>query len=192
MSEKQYDMNRRSFVKTGLGAAGAAALGGASAGAASQETGGGLRVNGMPAVELPHTGFVTARLGIGGVLWRGYSGMPKNGLTHDDVVDQYCQAYEAGVRYYDTSWGYGAPGSTAKDLLAGKGVHGEELIGRAIENVRDQVYLATKAEGAILSPNADLDLLAETSARLWNTDHVWRMAEPYKDAAPKSDGKSSA
>jgi hypothetical protein len=135
MSERQHDMNRRSFVKSGLGAAGAAALGGASTVAASREAPAGLTVNGMPAVELPHTGFVTARLGIGGALWGGYRGMPGRRLSHDEIVEKYREAYDAGVRYYDTSWGYSAPGSSVQQLLKGEGVHGEELIGRAIENV---------------------------------------------------------
>jgi len=67
-------------------------------------------------------------------------------------------AVEAGITFFDTAPGYG-------------GGESEELVGRALADVRDDVILATKVPGDQLAPEQVI-ASCETSLRLLGTDAI--------------------
>ncbi len=84
----------------------------------------------------------------------GFGGIPIQRVSETEAVEVVRRCYEHGLNYYDTARGY---------------TNSEERIGKALEDVRDKVYLATKshqrtAEGIFSE--------LETSLRNLRTDHV--------------------
>lgn len=68
-------------------------------------------------------------------------------------------AFEQGINYFDTAEGY-------------QGGQSEEAIGRALEGVRDQVYLASKVKCMPDTTKEELMRSLEGSLRRLRTDHV--------------------
>ena len=90
--------------------------------------------------------------------WKGGYG-PQ--LSFEDRVAMIRHAFESGIRYFDTSPNYG---------------ESEALMGEALRDVRDQVYLATKvgvprADNAILKPE-EVRASLEKSLEVLKTDRV--------------------
>jgi predicted aldo/keto reductase-like oxidoreductase len=84
----------------------------------------------------------------------GFGGIPIQRVSEAEAVEVVRRCYEHGLNYFDTARGY---------------TNSEERIGKALEDVRDKVYLATKshqrtAEGVF----GEL----ETSLKNLKTDHV--------------------
>jgi aryl-alcohol dehydrogenase-like predicted oxidoreductase len=115
-------MNRRSFLKTGAGtAAGLAVAGTAGAGAVEEAVE--KRIAGMPARTLPRSQRTLPILGLGTATM-----MPFSPLTDEEKVRLIHHAYDRGIRYFDTAALYQT----------------EPYLGEALEDVRDEVYYATK------------------------------------------------
>jgi diketogulonate reductase-like aldo/keto reductase len=90
-------------------------------------------------------------MGIGGYLSR-------DALQDDNQIKALRLGIELGMTFIDTAESYG------------KG-HSEELVGRAIEGIRDNVFIATKVSPEHLSYDALLQS-AEGSLRRLNTDYI--------------------
>ena len=84
----------------------------------------------------------------------GFGGIPIQRVSEEEAVAVVRRCHEHGLNYYDTARGY---------------TNSEERIGKALEGVRDEVYLATKshqrtAEGVFRE--------LETSLRNLRTDYI--------------------
>ena len=71
---------------------------------------------------LGRTGLKVRRIGFGGI--------PIQQISEEEAIKVVRHCYEVGINYFDTARGYTVS---------------EERIGKALEDVRDQVYLATKS-----------------------------------------------
>jgi aryl-alcohol dehydrogenase-like predicted oxidoreductase len=136
MARGKRGLDRRSFVKAGLGTvAGVATIGSgtelAKTAAAAEAP---ATIGGMTTVALPRTGFVTPRFALGGSAMAGYGLKNFTTMTPERMVECVRHAYDEGVRYFDTAVSY------RRGLKLG----GEEVLGNALHDVRDQVYLNTK------------------------------------------------
>lgn len=60
----------------------------------------------------------------------GFGGIPIQRVTEEEAVRVVRRCYELGINYFDTARGY---------------TNSEERIGKALEDVRDEVFLATKS-----------------------------------------------
>ena len=60
----------------------------------------------------------------------GFGGIPIQRISEEDAISVVKRCYELGINYYDTARGY---------------TTSEERIGKALEGIRDNVYLATKS-----------------------------------------------
>jgi predicted aldo/keto reductase-like oxidoreductase len=84
----------------------------------------------------------------------GFGGIPIQRVSEDDAVALVRRCYELGVNYYDTARGYTVS---------------EERIGKALEDVRDDVILATKS-GSRTAEGLEAEL--ETSLGNLRTDRI--------------------
>ena len=60
----------------------------------------------------------------------GFGGIPIQRISEKDSIEVVIRCYDLGINYYDTARGY---------------TNSEERIGKALEDVRENVYLATKS-----------------------------------------------
>jgi hypothetical protein len=60
----------------------------------------------------------------------GFGGIPIQSVSEEEAIDVVRRCYDLGLNYYDTARGY---------------TTSEERIGKALEGVRDKVYIATKS-----------------------------------------------
>lgn len=119
--ESRVSVGRRGFLATGL----AAAL--LQSGARGTQT---PVPSGMPRRAFGRTGRELPILAMGGsAMVRKWEAGYGPQLSFDDRVKMTRHAFESGVRYFDTSPNYG---------------ESEAIIGEALHDVRDQIYLATK------------------------------------------------
>lgn len=157
MREKKPSVDRREFLKTGLtAAAGAAALGAGLAGAAAPRNKS-IRVTGaIPTRPFGKTGHRLPILGMGGSAlidrWAPMYGVPT--VSRDERVKMIRYGYDKGIRYFDTARGY---------------ADSESMMGEALEGVRDEVYIATKA-AARGADQVKRDV--ETSLKELRTDYL--------------------
>jgi aryl-alcohol dehydrogenase-like predicted oxidoreductase len=122
MKKKDSELSRRNFIKAGIGtAAGMAALG---TGTGSRPAAAAM-MSGMTAAKLPKSGYATPILGFGtATLMPQYNPAPT-----EEKVRLIRYGYDKGIRYFDTAAIYRT----------------EAYVGEALKDVRDDVYLATKA-----------------------------------------------
>jgi predicted aldo/keto reductase-like oxidoreductase len=125
-------------------------------GAATPEAAAAPATGAMPTRTLGKTGHTLPVLGMGGaVLQHKYAEMlavPK--LSDEARIEMIRHGYDRGVRYVDTARGYG---------------ESESIMGRALKDVRDDVYLATKVWA--LEPAAARGSV-ESSLKELGVDHV--------------------
>lgn len=149
--------DRRGF----LAATVAAGIGGAQTLAAAGESVA-TPSRGLPMREFGKTGVRLPILGFGGSAmvekWNAAYG-PQ--LPRDERVAMVRHAFQSGIRYFDTSPNYG---------------ESEAILGEALHDVRDQVYLATKvgvppSDNAILEPS-QVRASLEASLQRLRTDRV--------------------
>ncbi len=125
-------MDRRTFLKSSLGAAGATAVVGMSSAAAEGDAALHKNDGTIPTRILGKTGLAMPVLGHGGsaIMADEY---PYYGLTdvpsHEARVAMIRHAFDKGIRYFDTARIYR---------------ESEQLFGEALKDVKDQVYLASK------------------------------------------------
>ncbi len=152
--DNRIDVDRRRFLKAGLGVAAAAGLGGTLA--VKQSEGAVQDDDGIPTTVLGKTGRRLPILGCGGAAiaprLAPIFGVPS--LSLEDRVALIRRAYQAGVRYFDTARGY---------------QESEMVYGRALEDVRSEVYLATKVHAS--SPD-EVRGSVETSLTELKTDFI--------------------
>ncbi|HEV8002801.1 MAG TPA: aldo/keto reductase [Planctomycetaceae bacterium] len=149
-------LDRRGFLKSGvLAGAGAAVLTGAATG-----------LKAAPPTSDEHTSIPIRPFGKTGwklpVLAMGGSAMVKQFisaygvklLSTDERVAMVRHAYDRGIRYFDTARVYG---------------ESESIIGKALKDVRQNIFLATKIY--VTNP-ANTRKCLETSLKELGTDHV--------------------
>ncbi len=161
MSHSSPDVERRSFLKSGLLAAGATALGGGLAldNAVAEEVK--LAPAEPSAGEIPQrpfgrTGRTLPILGMGGsamvrLFIKAYG---VDLIPEDERVAMVRHAFDSGIRYFDTARVYG---------------ESESIVGRGLKGVRDQCYVATKSH----VPDAgQVRKSVETSLKQLGMDYV--------------------
>src|SRR3954467_3088409 len=111
--------------------------------------------------QLGHTGMQVSPLCLGAMMF-GEWGNP----DHDESVRMIHRSLDAGINFIDTADVYAAGES-------------EEIVGRALQDRRDEIVLATKAHGAMGEGvnergNSRLWLIreVESSLRRLGTDHI--------------------
>ena len=136
MHDTNQELDRRDFMKIGVQATAAAAVGvaGISAGAAARGAAPeGKRItfaDTLPTRKLGKTGVELPILGYGG------AALPKkfgNPLATEDRVKLVRHAYDSGIRYFDTAISY-----TYGDSQA--------IIGKSLKDVRNNVFITTKVD----------------------------------------------
>jgi len=132
MGEKNHGLDRRDFMKKGaqVTAAAAAVLSTSTARGAVPEDKNITLTDAMPARVLGKTNVELPILGYGG------AALPKkwgNTLSTEDRVKLVRHAYESGIRYFDTAISYTYSESQA-------------IIGKALKDVRDNVFITTKVD----------------------------------------------
>ena len=139
MSKKKSDgLDRRTFLKAGLGVtAGAVTMGGGVAlgGDAAQSRVPDERPTapsgGLPTRVLGKTGVELPRLGFGGAAIVSQWRFNVAEYSEEQRVELVRYAFKRGIRYFDTAGNY---------------FECEDLLGRGLEGIRDQVFLNTKVE----------------------------------------------
>jgi len=157
MTPDESTMNRRSFLKTGAAAAaGAALISGASRAHAAPAKKEITFPAGIPTRPFGKTGHVLPVLGHGGsAMVNSWASAYMVKLDPEaDRVKMVRYAYDKGVRYFDTARVYS---------------ESERIMGAALKDVRENVYLATKV--ADPSPDRTRQSL-ETSLKELGTDYV--------------------
>jgi predicted aldo/keto reductase-like oxidoreductase len=153
MSDPTPEPGRRSFLKTGLLAAGTVALGPTlRQSAKADSTGPGA----IPERKFGKTGLTLPVLGMGGSAMvqrfiRAY-GVPL--LSMDERVAMVRHAFDSGIRYFDSARVYG---------------ESEEVIGKGLKGVRNQALITTKV--AITKPD-QVRKSVETSLKEYGVDYI--------------------
>lgn len=131
MNSNIHPLNRREFLKGSAAAGGALALGGkagASVPAQKQIT---TKAGALPERALGRTGHTLPIFGHGGsAMFKGdiaYYGVPL--LPLEERIAMVRHGYDSGIRYFDTARIYG---------------ESEEIMGKALADVRDNAYIASK------------------------------------------------
>jgi aryl-alcohol dehydrogenase-like predicted oxidoreductase len=153
MSEQTPEPGRRTFLKTGLLAAGSVALAPTlrqSTAAPAEET------SAIPVRKFGKTGLTLPVLGMGGsaMVQRFISAYGVKLLSMDERIAMVRHAYDSGIRYFDSARVYG---------------ESEKIIGSGIKDVRDKVFLTTKV--AVAKPEAVRGSV-ETSLKEYGVDHL--------------------
>ena len=133
MGEENKKLDRRDFIWKGTQAAAATVVAGLGANTAQGAVPKEKRItfpDALPTRRLGKTGVELPMLGYGG------AALPKkwgNPLSDEGRVKLVRHAYDAGIRYFDTAISY-----TYADSQA--------IIGDALKNVRDNVFITTKVD----------------------------------------------
>lgn len=156
MSKRMAEVRRREFLKAGLVAVGAAALGSAPARADGPVKTARTAGTAIPTKAFGKTGVVLPILGMGGsaMVKRFIADYGVELIPEDERVAMVRRAFDAGIRYFDTARVYG---------------ESESIMGRGLKGVRDQVFIATKV--AETDP-ARVRKSLETSLNQLGTDRV--------------------
>ena len=158
MREPKDGMNRREFVKKGLQvAAGAAALSSGIARAAVPKDKKIAVTGSIPTREFGKTGYTLPILGFGGCgIVKRWGAMGYNApvLPEEERVALVRYGYDKGIRYFDTARQY---------------YESEEIMGKGLKGIRDEVYLASKIWA--FKPE-DVRESVETSLKTLQTNYV--------------------
>ena len=100
----------------------------------------------MKEIVLGRTGLKVKSLGFGGI--------PIQRVSEEEAVEVVRRCYDLGLNYYDTARGY---------------TTSEERIGKALEDVRDRVIIATKSHQRTAE---GIERELEISLRSLRTDHI--------------------
>jgi aryl-alcohol dehydrogenase-like predicted oxidoreductase len=157
MKGQTPEPGRRHFLKTGLLAAGTAALGptvrqsSSEAGAADSSTTGAI-----PVRKFGKTGLTLPVLGMGGsaMVQRFIQAYGVKLLSMDERIAMVRHAFDSGIRYFDSARVYG---------------ESEEIIGKGLKGVRDQAFITTKV--AVFKPEQVRNSV-ETSLKQYGVDQI--------------------
>lgn len=139
MKDERTGIDRRKFISTGIqAAAGAMAFGAGAARGAMPKNKTIPSPGAIPARPFGKTGHVLPILGHGGsAMVDSWSSAYNVQLeSHDKRIEMVRHGYERGIRYFDTARVYG---------------ESERIMGEALKDVRDNIFLATK----VAAPNPD-------------------------------------
>jgi aryl-alcohol dehydrogenase-like predicted oxidoreductase len=156
MSDQKPGPGRRSFLKTGLLAAGSIALTPglrkSQAEAADNTTGTGQ----IPVRKFGKTGLTLPILGMGGsaMVQRFIAAYGVELLGMDERVAMVRHAFDSGIRYFDSARVYG---------------ESEKIIGKGLKGVRDQAVITTKV--AVFKPE-QVRKSVETSLKEYDVDSI--------------------
>ncbi|MDZ4860438.1 MAG: aldo/keto reductase [Candidatus Hydrogenedentes bacterium] len=155
--ERFSDMlNRRNFLKTGIGAAAVTALTSEIAQAAPAKKA--ITYSGaIPVRKFGKTGYSFPILGHGGsaMMEREYTYYGLNDPpSREDRVKMVRDAYDKGIRYYDTARIY---------------LESETLMGEGLKDIRDKVFIASKV---MVDDAAKVRPSVEKSLQELQTDHI--------------------
>ncbi|MGI6610504.1 MAG: aldo/keto reductase [Limnochordia bacterium] len=106
-----------------------------------------------------NTGIVLSRLGFGAMRLPMADGADKDHVDYDKALQIIHRAFELGVNYIDTAYGY-CNGTS------------EIAVGKALKGWRDKVYLSTKCPMGHVSKPSDYRRLLEEQLRKLDTDHI--------------------
>jgi predicted aldo/keto reductase-like oxidoreductase len=155
MGDQKWEVGRRGFLKSGLLAAGTAALAPVLPKASADEKES-PSTGAIPTRKFGKTGHTLPVLAMGGSamvqMWTKAYGVDL--LPMDERVAMVRHAYDQGIRYFDTARVY---------------AESESIVGKGLKGVRDKVYVATKI--AVTDPGAVRKSL-ETSLRNLDMDYV--------------------
>jgi predicted aldo/keto reductase-like oxidoreductase len=156
MSDHASGPGRRHFLKSGLLAAGTAALAPAFRQTAAADTKGPAATSAIPTRPFGKTGLTLPILGMGGsaMVQRFIQAYGVKLLSMDDRVAMVRHAFDKGIRYFDSARVYG---------------ESEEIIGKGLKGVRDQAFITTKI--AVTKPDQVRKSL-ETSLKEYGVDHI--------------------
>lgn len=157
MSKMTEGLDRRAFIKTSVTAAAVMAGGGIVDGISAAETNEVSLTGGIPTRVLGRTKVRLPVLGHGGSAmvepFRSTKGtFPENDFGKN--VKMVRKGYEVGIRYFDTARNYR---------------ESEDIMGEALQDVRHDVYLATKLG---IRAAADTRRSVETSLEKLRTDYL--------------------
>jgi len=151
-------LDRRGFLKSSvLAGTGAAVLSQAGAALEAAPQSAGQRAAGaIPVRPFGKTGWKLPILAMGGsaMVKRFIDSYGVKLLSTDERVAMVRHAYDRGIRYFDTARVYG---------------ESESIIGKALKDVRGNIFLATKI---YVSKPADTRKCLEASLKALGTDHV--------------------
>src|SRR6266853_239766 len=103
MTKQRFELERRRFLKTGLLAAGTAALGTAITSTARADDTNSVSADGIPMRKFGKTGHTLPILGMGGsamvAMWSQTYGVKL--LDMDERIAMVRHAYDKGIRYFD-------------------------------------------------------------------------------------------
>jgi aryl-alcohol dehydrogenase-like predicted oxidoreductase len=116
-------------------------------------------IGGMAAVALPRSAFLTPRFALGGSAMGGYGLKNFQMMAPERMVECVRHAYDEGVRYFDTAVSY------RQGLNPGS----EDVLGNALADVRDKVFINTKTHAK--TPEEARRHIA-FSLKSLKTDHV--------------------
>ena len=156
-SQSQQPLDRRGFLKSSaLAGAGAAVLSQAALALKAAQPTGEPKTPAIPVRPFGKTGRTLPILAMGGsaMVKRFISAYGVKLLSTEERVAMVRHAFDKGIRYFDTARVYG---------------ESEEIIGKALKDVRKEIFLATKIY--VMKP-ADTRKCLETSLKALGTDHV--------------------
>ncbi len=109
--------------------------------------------------EFGRTGWQVSRLGFGAMRLPMAEDGDGTHVDCDKAVPVIHRAFELGVNYIDTAYGY-CEGTS------------EICVGRALQGWRDKVYLSTKCPMGSVTQASDYRRLLETQLKKLQTDHI--------------------
>jgi predicted aldo/keto reductase-like oxidoreductase len=156
MSDHVPEPGRRTFLKTGLLAAGSVALGPALRQSAATASDKAAEPATIPMRKFGKTGVTLPILGMGGsamvqVFIQAYG---VKLLSMDERVAMVRHAFDSGIRYFDSARVYG---------------ESEKIIGKGLKGVRDQAFITTKV--AVFKPE-DVRTSVERSLKEYDVDSI--------------------
>jgi len=151
MNRANDELGRRKFLKRAAQAAAAAAVCTSVASTAVPKEKKMDRADTMPTRMFGKTGVKLPILGYGGAALPRIWGNP---LSLDDRVKLVRYAYDRGVRYFDTGGNY---------------MESQWILGEALKDVRDNVYLVSKVETTI---PGEVRKVVEKSLKELQTDYL--------------------
>ncbi len=161
MSEQKAGPGRRDFLKTGLLAAGTAALvpalrESASASDRGSPSSGSTAAGTIPTRKFGKTGHTLPVLGMGGsaMVQRFIAAYGVKLIGFDERVAMVRHAFDQGIRYFDTARVYG---------------ESESIVGKGLKGVREQCFVVTKV--AVSKPD-QVRASLETSLKQLGLDYV--------------------
>jgi predicted aldo/keto reductase-like oxidoreductase len=157
MERTQDTFDRRGFIKTTLGAATVTALAAGSASAIPAGTKEIAYSGKIPVRKFGKTGYSFPVIGHGGSAMMakdyGYYGLD-NPPPIEDRIKMVRDAYDLGVRYFDTARIY---------------QESEEIMGIALKDIRDKVFIASKV---LVGTPEQVRPSVEESLKKLQTDHI--------------------